>query len=77
MIFDCISQTPTMDLCSDAMGDNGGTLVTTLQPKPDFVPRPNIRIIPVLSYTAVGKAFVKGDGQPITPAKPEDKEFAG
>jgi len=61
----------------EAMGEAGGTLVTTLAPNAAVVQRSDVRIVPVLSYTAVGKAFVKGDGNPETPAKPEDKIFAG
>ena len=51
-------------------------MVTLLRPQPDLKIRANVRIAPVLSYTAVGKSFVKGDGAPEMPAKPEDKAFA-
>ena len=65
-----------MTLCMNAMGDNGGIIVSTLPPKPDLVVRNDVNITPVLSYTAVGNAFRKGDKSPETPAKPGDKTFA-
>lgn len=60
----------------DAIGERGGVVATLLPPKSDLEKRSNVNITPILSYTAVGKAFIKGDGAPETPAKPEDRDFA-
>lgn len=58
------------------MGHNGGTIATVLRPDPTIEHPHNVTMVHVLSYTAVGKAFVKGDGGPVTPAQPEDAVFA-
>lgn len=77
MIFDCISQASTISLSVDAMSSDGGTIVTTLKPQADFRTYPKVKIIPILSYTAVGKSFRKGDSSDETPARPEDRTSAG
>ncbi|EOD50718.1 putative zinc-binding oxidoreductase protein [Neofusicoccum parvum UCRNP2] len=71
-VLDCISSPASAAICAEAIGSEGGKY-STLVPVNDF-PRDDVTVSLGIAYTAFGEEFRKGDT--VTPAKPEDFEFA-
>ncbi|KAF4543480.1 Zinc-binding oxidoreductase [Lasiodiplodia theobromae] len=71
-VFDCISLPASVAICAEAFGREGGKYSALLYI--DGFPREDVEVEVTMAYTAFGQEYRQNDK--VTPAKPQDLEYA-
>lgn len=71
-VFDCISLPASVAICAEAFGSRGGKYSALLYI--DGFPREDVEVEVTMAYTAFGQEYRQNDK--VTPAKPQDLEYA-